>query len=437
MKKSFSVVGTIILTASLLTACGGNNEADKSEQSTNASNSPAASAVAVATSTPNEADTIKGKITFAINRTDMDDKLKEYADKFHQKYPNAEVVIEPIKDYEGTLKIRLASNEAPDIMYMNPVITPSTDLWPDFYAPIDDLGYAGKSYLPLSEYEGHAYAISEGVYVTGVLYNKKTFTDAGITATPKTYDELIAVMEKLKAKGILPMGSMLKSNWPLNTWETVAFAQASDSQAVYEQMVNTDTPYTLDNPLVKGFKFVRELVDKGYFEKDLLSSDWDILRKQMASGKVGMLYLANYGLASLDGTPPEDVGFFPLPIDNVGQPVTMMTPGWNLVISKKSKNMDTAKAFYKFWIEESGYQDFNGLIPPLKDMKSNNAPLADFLSGDPRIVTVSASGDSYNKILNKSQIGNALILQEIMLNKDNNIQPILDKYNKKWAAARK
>ncbi|BBI31960.1 ABC transporter substrate-binding protein [Cohnella abietis] len=437
MKKSISAVGTTILALTLLTACGGNNEADKNKQTASASNSPTESALTAETSTPTEADTIKGKITFAINRTDMDDKLKEYADKFHEKYPNAEVVIEPIKDYEGTLKIRLASNEAPDVMYMNTIITPSTDLWPDFYAPIDDLGYAGKSYLPLSEYEGHAYSISEGVYVTGVLYNKKTFADAGVTESPKTYDEFISVLETLKAKGVLPIGSMLKSNWPLSTWETVAFAQTADSQAVFEQMVNTNTPYTDENSLVKGFKFVRELVDKGYFEKDLLSSDWDVLRKQMASGKVGMLYLANYGLAALDGTPAEDVGFFPLPIDNSGQPVTMMTPGWNLVISKGSKNMDTAKAFYKFWIEESGYQDHNGLIPPLKDMKSKNAPLADFLSNNPRIVSVLPPQDSYNKILNKAQIGNTMILQEIMLNKDNNIQPILDKYNKKWADARK
>ncbi|WP_341278329.1 ABC transporter substrate-binding protein [Paenibacillus sp. FSL H8-0537] len=432
-KTSMSSLLAAVLSMSLISACGGNNASNNNGQS-EASTPPAESAAATETSSTSE---IKGKITFAINRTDVDEKLKEYAAKFHEKYPEAEVVIEPIKDYEGTLKIRLASNEAPDVMYMNAIITPTTDLWPEFYAPIDDLGYEGKTYLPLSKFEGKAYAVSEGVYVTGVLYNKKTFAAAGIDAAPKTYDELLAALEKLKAKGILPMGSMLKSNWPLGTWETVAFANTADSNAMYEQMANEDAPYNQENPLVKGFSFVRGLVDKGYFEKDLLSSDWDILRKQMASGEVGMLYLANYGLAALEGTPAEDIGFFPLPIDNSGEPVTMMTPGWSVVINKKSKNMETAKAFYKFWIEESGYQDYTGMIPALKDMKSNNSPLAEFLANGPRIVTVLPPPDRYNQILNKSQITNPTILQEVMLNKDSNIQPIWDKYNKKWADARK
>ena len=42
-------------------------------------------------------------------------------------------------------------------------------------------------------------------YTTGIWYDKAMFENAGVTETPETFDELLAVCEQLKASGVNPM----------------------------------------------------------------------------------------------------------------------------------------------------------------------------------------------------------------------------------------
>lgn len=149
----------------------------------------------------------------------------------------------------------------------------------------------------------------------------------------------------------------------------------------------------------------------------------------------------------MEGTPAEDIGFFALPIDNSGTPVALVSPDLNLVINKNTKNMATAKAFVKFWLYESGFNDYVGALPNLVGVTPGNKVLAEFMASNPRLVTsfapaelaekYQAINDQATAVLNKAQINTFGISQEILLNKDSNIQAILDKYNEKWAEAKK
>jgi raffinose/stachyose/melibiose transport system substrate-binding protein len=63
-----------------------------------------------------------------------------------------------------------------------------------------------KSVLDETKYKGKNYTVPTGLsYYTGMFYNKKIFTDAGLTV-PTTWDEFIKVCDALKAKGIVPFG---------------------------------------------------------------------------------------------------------------------------------------------------------------------------------------------------------------------------------------
>ena len=130
-KKQFIFTMAALGLAMTMTAgCGsnnGNNEgtaATNTKKPDNAAAAPeadnAAATNAPATNAPaNEepaAPKIAGKVVFTTNRTDLvDTELKNYAAKFHEKYPDATVEIEAIKDYDQTTKIRMASNELADI----------------------------------------------------------------------------------------------------------------------------------------------------------------------------------------------------------------------------------------------------------------------------------------------------------------------------------
>src|SRR6187551_537294 len=58
--------------------------------------------------------------------------------------------------------------------------------------------------LGMYQYEGKQYGIPYDLGMVGVWYNKDLFQQAGITAPPATWEDLLAAVDKLKAKGITP-----------------------------------------------------------------------------------------------------------------------------------------------------------------------------------------------------------------------------------------
>jgi raffinose/stachyose/melibiose transport system substrate-binding protein len=62
--------------------------------------------------------------------------------------------------------------------------------------------------------EGKTYALPFSVGVVGFWYNKALFEQAGITAAPKTQDELNEAVTKLKAAGIAPISVGAGDKWP-------------------------------------------------------------------------------------------------------------------------------------------------------------------------------------------------------------------------------
>lgn len=381
-------------------------------------------------------DDIRGKIVFAINRIDIaPSALEGLREEFRKQYPNADVEFETIKDYGPKIKIRLLSDDAPDVMYN---VSTSNDMLPRFYMPLDDLGFnAGNlDNYGIASFGGHVYGISEGTYLTGMLYDKKTFAAAGISSPPRTLDHLYADLDKLKARGVLPIGSMVKQFWPLIHWNTVGLA-LSGNPDYFNAMAFSDAPFAYDSDFGRQVSFVRALMTKGYMEKDLMTSDWDVLRKQMGTGRIGMLMMANYAIGALEGVDPEEVGFFPLPVDNSGTPVTMSSPGFDLVINKSTKNPATAKAFVKFWVERSSYPDLIGLMPAYKQRTTKVPQMKAFMDMKPRVLKNDPPTDVLNGITNKLQTSTYQIMAEALLAKnDADVKALLDDYDKKWAQAR-
>ncbi len=75
--------------------------------------------------------------------------------------------------------------------------------------PLDEL-YASegwdkvfpKGLIDIASYQGKPWSVPVNIHRANMLwYNKKMFADVGVTDAPKTWDEFLAIGEKLKAKG--------------------------------------------------------------------------------------------------------------------------------------------------------------------------------------------------------------------------------------------
>lgn len=420
MKKVITVLASVLVTSVILSACGSGSTSNTAGNGASATGDGA----------------ISGTVTFLTNRTDMiGTQFDDYAKRFHEKYPNAQVEFEAITDLDKTTKIRMSSGDYPDVVLI-PTI-PNSDL-PKYFTPLDDLGLNDNIYFKdYKSYEGKVYGISVGATTTGIVYNKKAFADAGITEIPKTLDEFYAASEKLKAKGIVPLASNFKDQWPLYPWiSEVPTSMAGDAKLNNDRM-NSDTPYQMNNPYGKSMSIIRTMYEKGYLEKDVNSTNWEQSKKDVASGKFAMVMLGNWVIPQIisSGTTSDNIGFFPLPYDNSGKVNVSLAPDWAYGVNKNSENVATAKAFVKWMIEDSGFDQYAGFIPVLKDKKATIPQLQQFDSFKPVTIEAVADDPKVTDIVNHAQITKEALVQEFILAQ--NPQSVLDKYNAAWAKARK
>ncbi len=205
-------------------------------------------------------------------------------------------------------------------------------------APLDDLW---KKKIAAGEYDasaaepfkvnGHIYGMPTGINRWIVLYNKKLFDKAGIAAPPKTWDELMADCEKLKATGITPFNASLQEGWRGFVWfEELLIRTDPDA---YVALNEGKLKYT-DEPVQKVFKIWTDLYSKGYFT-DPASQEEQL---DFARGKAAM-YLAgdwNIGLVEKGGLKPgTDFGGFIMPNVEASVPNVVIVEASPLVISTK------------------------------------------------------------------------------------------------------
>jgi len=411
----------------LLAACGGkgNNNVNTAPP-VNAGNEESAS------NGENESG-LKGTITWATHRTELvDTDLKKYVEKFEAKYPGTKVNIEGLKDYETTIRVRMAGNELPDVLSL--VETTKSDL-PKFYEPLDDLGLNDKIYFKdYNSYDGKLYGITQQTAINGLVYNKKAFEKAGIAEPPKTLDELFSISEKLKTAGIVPMATAFKEGWTIQYWTDPAeFIYGSTN--LRNDKINTDTPFTVDGPYGQGLGILKQLYEKGDLEKDIYSASWDQTQKDVASGKTAMMYIGNWFISNLvsNGLALEDIGFAPLPYDNSGTLKGMMRNDWAYAVSATSENKPLAKAFVKFMLEESGDEADHMIISPIKDKKQDLPQLEQFMSYNPTMMEAQSVSPEVTAAENKMQFDTFKFIQEATAG---NSKEVFDSYNKKWQSAK-
>lgn len=128
-----------------------------------------------------------------------------------------------------------AAGKAPDIQYLWNGIYHMESVWLGYLRPLnglikDDVLNASRATL-LSHYDGNIYRM--GWYPLPMIwcYNKDLFDKAGLDADnpPKTWDDLLAACDKLKAKDIAPIGGGIQDGYWGEWFFGHALAQNVDS----------------------------------------------------------------------------------------------------------------------------------------------------------------------------------------------------------------
>ncbi|KAF9117275.1 hypothetical protein BGX30_005634 [Mortierella sp. GBA39] len=195
----------------------------------------------------------------------------------------------------------------------------------------------------------------------GILYNKKVYADLGLSV-PKTWDEFMAINEKIKAAGKTAVLASYK-----DTWTSQLFVLA-DFYNVQAQVPNFAADYTANKvkyattpAALRGFEKIEEVYKKGYMNKDFLATTYDVALKMLATGEGVHYPMLSSGLDTIMANTPDqidDIGFFAQPSDSADvNGLTIWMPS-GLYINKDTKNADAAKKWVDYFVSPEGQAVF-------------------------------------------------------------------------------
>jgi len=190
--------------------------------------------------------------------------------------------------------------------------------------------------------DGKPYGILLNVANWVVFYNTKAFEKAGIAAPPKTWDELMADCDKLKAAGFTPFNGPASGGWMPFIW----FSQLvlGNSPDAFVGLTSGKVPY--NGPEVhKAFQIWGDMYKKGYFTDPREQDD----SKFFADGTAAMFLIGDWhsgAFAEKGMKPGVDFKTFLMPSVSPDVQQSVIVEASPIVVSKAAlaANPDLGKA---------------------------------------------------------------------------------------------
>lgn len=291
-------------TAVSLAACNSNNATSSTSGSTSSSsktedNSSATSGEESSTTPSGEKITLK-VLTHRTDRKD-DGSLDKMTDAFEEKY-NCTVEYQSFKSYADDVSTMMSTKEYGDVL-MIPDTVKLADL-SNFFEPLGKYDELKDKYKWADQkmYDGTVYGLAHlGSVSGGICYNKKVWADAGITTMPKTADEFIADLKKIKEKfpDVIPYYTNFKeASWTASQWSSLVVPSSGNPNFETDLIVNKEDFFTEGKPYYNVFKLMYDIYsDSTLIEGDPMSSDWEGSKLMIAKGEVATMTMGSWAVS--------------------------------------------------------------------------------------------------------------------------------------------
>lgn len=303
MRKKAVLLGLSLILAlgAVLSACGSGN-------TKSANNGP---------------EEIKITLLSRADTTPMWTAIQERLDQFETENPGVTIDHQAIpteETYNTKLKTTIASGDTPDLFInlggaafkeyaKNNVVA-------DLSAVLEEDQAWKNDFLPLfdnwqfDDLEG-TYGIPLEFYGVGIFYNKDLFEQVGVQE-PKTIEEFLAICDKFKQAGIIPMAlgekdsfraGHLFNNLLMKTYGT----------AMIDSLANRSVAYD-DPQIVSIFSEINAWNEAGIFGSNIVGTDYNAEKALFHNEKTAMHMDGSWYISEAQSSSIKDkLGFFPFP----------------------------------------------------------------------------------------------------------------------------
>src|SRR5664279_184750 len=240
-------------------------------------------------------------------------------------HPNVTIYLETRPggtDGDNIVKTRLATGDMDDIFFYNSgsllqALNPSDTLVDlskqPFIANID------ASFLPTVSQNGGIFGVPTGTAMGGgILYNKKVFTQLGLSV-PKTWADFEANNDKIKAAGIAPVIATygVDSTWTSQLFVLADYFNVAQADPTFAADYTANkAKYATTPAAMAGFTYLAEGFTKGWYEQDFATTTFEQGLKLLADGKGAQYPMLSFALSTISANSPtevNDIGFFAQP----------------------------------------------------------------------------------------------------------------------------
>ncbi|AZB41921.1 extracellular solute-binding protein [Bacillus sp. FJAT-42376] len=305
----------------------------------------------------------KEKISFIHWRGEDSKVFNELISQFEEKNPNIDVEMNvfPSDQYQTLAQTKLMDGTVGDVFASFPGAQFQSIAKANLYADLTD-SKAVKQYQPqyikAGQKDGKQLAVPYQLVYNMPLYNTKLFEKYGLTP-PKNWEEFLSVSKKLQDNGITPIAFAGADISPGQFMNTMVMNNAPDDKTI-TGLEKGDSKLT-EEWWVKTLTQIKELQDKGAFQKDALGTKQDAAVALFAQEKAAMLATGSYSIATVKSLNPDLKVQLLAPItvpENEAKWEGIHTTTFMLGINSRSKHKEAAEKFIEFLSEPDHASDY-------------------------------------------------------------------------------
>ena len=396
---------------------------------------------------PVEASTdmqISGDIEVIFNLADAD--MKKYIDAFEAKYPRVNVKYTCYPNFEEQIVPRFESGDYGDVLYV-PAYMETSDL-STYYAYLGDENILSQKYNYLDggrKIGSAVYGIPTAAYMSGILYNKDVFYQAGVTEIPKTPDEFLQALRDIDSRTeAIPFYTNFADPWALTLWDTFSYIEMTGSADYkYTYFTYEKDAFLEGSTHYQVYKLLYDIVKNGLCETDPKRSDWEKSKKMLNNGELASMVIGSWALYQFQaaGENADAIAFMPFPNEISGRQYITVSTDYAMGISKNSKYPEAARAFLDFMLDESGCALDQETLSIVKTDPYPDAygEMENVILITNSIATATEYSD-YLKMCSKLNFEDGKEAQRIILSalgeSDESFDDIMKDWNRRWESSR-
>lgn len=285
--------------------------------------------------------------------------------RYEKLHPEVKIQMDYVLNdsYKEKIRAEVASGELPDVFCT----------WSDSFCrnlvesgkvrAINDLidgdkewsGRVFPSQLQGFTFDGKIYAMPMMMDAKVFIYNKEVFAKYGLTP-PETYDDLIKILDTLKANGVeYPLIEGLKDGWAVSHYLGPIFYNLVPEETSLKDYDPATGEFT-DPGYAEGLEIFQQLMSYG---GDLASSiDHEEVRNMFASGEVPVMFIETAEFKLLEDLGAPDFGTFGFPAitGGKGKPGVLegAPEGWALSVDASPEAIE----FFKWLLNDENMEKF-------------------------------------------------------------------------------